>query len=460
MHLSCSVRESIYFICIKTIEWSLIFLITIVPLIINPRAFDYWYRPKIESTYALLIIAGIAWLIKAMFKDRSFLWKSNPLTFTLMCYVSAAALSTIFSIDVRRSLYGDPLRVEGLCTILAYIALVFLFINQVKTQNLAKKLFVGLILGATLVSLYGLVQYFGYNPTEHFFYKHFRRGPGVGSTIGNPNFLGKYLVLIIPVVFSLCLGKFSFRISAILGLSLSICFAALIATFTRASWLGAVVGLVVLLFFGFKNSLLLSRGKRIIMCGLILLLIAILFNIYSPGHSAKKVTSRKQKETGKVVKRTISAFEIKKGRGVATRLYVWEKALHLIKEKPWFGYGLETFEIAFKKYHMEYMRIFNDRISIDRAHNNYIDTAFSLGLIGLGAYLAVIVTFLCHLFNLLKKTDDNFHKLLYVGILSGYCGYLINDLFIFSVASVSPTFWSLMGLAIAQGRLEHSEREQ
>ena len=211
MHLSYRVRESIYFICIKTIEWSLIFIIAVVPIIINPKAFDYWYRPKIESIYALLIISGVAWLIKAIFKDKSFLWESNPLTFPLLCYASAAALSTIFSIDMRRSFYGDPLRVEGLCTILTYVALVFLFINQVKTQDLAKKLFVGLIIGTTLVSLYGLVQYFGYNPTEHFFYKHFRRGPGIGSTIGNPNFLGKYLVLIIPIIFSLCLGKVSFK---------------------------------------------------------------------------------------------------------------------------------------------------------------------------------------------------------------------------------------------------------
>jgi len=140
--------------------------------------------------------------------------------------------------------------------------------------------------------------------------------------------------------------------------------------------------------------------------------------------------------------------------GVATRLYAWKRALLLIKERPWLGYGPETLEIAFKKYTIEYMKTFNDIVSIDRAHNNYIDTAFSLGLIGLGAYLAVIVTFLGHLFNLLKRTGDNFHKLLYAGIISGFCGYLINDIFIFSVVSVSPTFWSLMGLTIAVGKVD------
>jgi len=214
---------------VKTIEWSLIFLIAIVPLIINPKAFDYWYRPKIESVYALLVIAGIAWFIKALFKDRSFLWVKNPLTIPLLCYASAATLSTVFSIDVNRSLYGDPLRVEGLCTILAYLALVFLFINQVKTQDLARKLLIGLILAATLVSLYGLFQYFFYNPTEHFFYKYLYKSIGVGSTMGNSNFLGKYLALIIPIIFSLCLNEVSFKRNIILILALSICFATLIA---------------------------------------------------------------------------------------------------------------------------------------------------------------------------------------------------------------------------------------
>jgi len=457
MHLSCRVRDSVHSICIKTIEWSLIFLIAIVPLIINPKAFDYWYRPKIESVYALLIITGIAWLLKVLLKEKSFIWEANPLTIPLLCYAFSATLSTVFSLDVELSLYGDPLRVEGLYTLLAYVALVFLFINQVKTQDLARKLFIGLFLCASLVSIYGLVQYFGYDPTEHFFYKYLPKRIGVGSTIGNPNFLGKYLVLIIPIVFSLCLGEVSFKRSIILILALSVCFAALIATFTRASWLGVVIGIVVLLLLIFRNSLLYGRGKRLFLMGIILFMIVLFFNIYSPSHDVKKVTLHERGANGEVLKKTMSSFDIKKGRGVATRLYVWRKALLLIKERPWFGYGLETFVIVFKKYNIEYMRTFNDLVTIDRAHNNYIDTAFSLGLIGLGAYLAIIGTFLWHLFNLLKYSSNKFHKLLYAGIISGYCGYLVNDLFIFSVVSVSPTFWSLMGLTVAEGRLEHAE---
>ena len=93
-------------------------------------------------------------------------------------------------------------------------------------------------------------------------------------------------------------------------------------------------------------------------------------------------------------------------------------------------------------------------VIIDRAHNNYIDTAFSLGLIGLAAYLAILIAFLKFLWDLIKQVNNRSRKLFYTGILSGFCGYLVNDFFIFSVVSVSPTFWSLMGLTVAAGRID------
>ena len=185
-----------------------------------------------------------------------------------------------------------------------------------------------------------------------------------------------------------------------------------------------------------------------------LLMIVVFFNFYAPDESTKTAASFKRKESGGVVKRSVSTVEFKGGRGIATRMYVWEKAFSLIRERPWFGHGLETFPIAFQKYNGDYTERFNDFIIVDRAHNNYIDTAFALGIIGLGAYCAVILTFLTYLYGLAKRADESSRKLFYLGIFSGYCAYLINDLFIFSVVSVSPTFWALMGLTVAAGRID------
>ena len=451
LSLSSRVKETVYFTATKISEWSLIFLIAAVPLIVNPKAMDYWYQPKIESVYALIIIAGFAWFLKALIKDKSFFWKRTSLTIPLLLYTAAFTLSTLFSIDFTRSLKGDIFRWEGLYTLLAYVSLVFLFINQVNTQELARKLFIGLIVCSVLVSLYGLFQYIYFDPTAHFIMKYLPARVGIASTIGNSNFLGKYLVLVIPLVLSFYVNEHSFMMRFLLFGALSVCLAALVLTFTRASWLSMVLSFSLFLLLAFKSHLLKVKKRQFITLAILLAGTIFFLNSYRADNSFFS--------GGRVYERIISVFKDKQSKGVATRLFVWKRTVPLIKENPWLGYGAETFEIAFKKDNMEYIRTFNDYVSIDRAHNNYIDNAFSHGLIGLGAYLAVIITFLIHMFNLLKNADDNYHKLLYVGIISGYCGYLFNDIFIFSVASVSPTFWSLMGLSVAAGRLEHSEKK-
>ena len=452
LNLSYKVRDYLYFTCSKTIEWSLIFLIAVVPLIVNPKAYDYWYKPKIESVYVLIIIAGFAWFFKAVIKDKSFCWKSSSITIPLLFYAATFILSTLFSIDFRRSLNGDIFRCEGLYTLLAYVSLVFLFINQVKTQIMARNLFIGLVICSALVSIYGLFQYFFYDPTAHFLIKYLPTRIGISSTIGNSNFLGKYLVLVIPLVLSFYLNRNSFVMKFLILTALLLCLAALVLTFTRASWLSMILGFSLYLFLAFRNYLLEVGKRRFVFLGVILVLIICFLDVYRAEKSFLG--------SGRVYERITSVFKDKRSQGVATRLFVWKRALPLIKEKPWLGHGPETFEIAFKKDNIDYMETFNDFVSIDRAHNNYIDIAFAHGLIGLGAYLTVIGAFLIHLLNLLKKSGNRCHKLLYVGIISGYCGYLFNDIFIFSVVSVSPTFWSLMGLIIAKGRLEHSVREK
>ena len=165
--------DRLTYICSKTIEWSLIFIIAAVPLIINPAAFDLWYRPKISSVQALLLIAGIAWLTKIILGSSSLQWQWTPLTISILCYAATAVLSTLFSINAGLSLFGDTLRLEGLCSIATYLLLIFIFSENVKTPEMAGRLFFWMLLCATLVSMYALFQYFCYNPTEHFLYKYF-----------------------------------------------------------------------------------------------------------------------------------------------------------------------------------------------------------------------------------------------------------------------------------------------
>jgi putative inorganic carbon (HCO3(-)) transporter len=130
-------------------------------------------------------------------------------------------------------------------------------------------------------------------------------------------------------------------------------------------------------------------------------------------------------------------------------MYLWEKALELIKERPFLGYGLDTHELAFRKFNLEYSQKFNMFGVIDRSHNNYLDMAIAQGLLGLSTYLSIVITFMVWLINTMKTEQTKARQIWYCGILSAVAGYLLNDIFIFSIVSVSPTFWALMGITIA-----------
>jgi len=432
------------------IYYALFFLIVIVPLLINPTAYDFWYKPKIESVYVLVLIIGVSWLIKAVVFDRSFKWQHPLFTLPFLLYALAAAIATLYSVDFRRSVYGEVLREEGFITIFSYLAMFFLISTQVVSRAQITTLLFGLVISTTLVASYGLFQYLWFNPTAHFFLPS--TVGRVGSTMGNANFLGKYLVLTLPLVMSLCLWVDSLKSKMFLLGCIFIGSACLVVTFTRASWLSFLAGYLIFLLMIGRHRLLKQQRIPLLIVGIVLLLNVLLFNYCTfPGSEEAERASRSTR--GKVMERVLSGRDVKKSEGIATRWFVWKKTLLLIETHPWWGYGPENFERAFKKFNLEYARTFGDYVIIDRAHNNYLDVAVSCGIAGLAAYLFILSTFFYYIVQLINSEDGK-GRILLIGIFAGWCGYLVNDIFVFSVVSVAPTFWSLMGLAAAWGKFK------
>jgi hypothetical protein len=91
----------------RIISICLFFLFAIVPLIINPFAFDYWYKPKIDSVYALLAVLCIAAVARAIVLRKPPAIKGNLLTIPLIAYGIASILSAWASIKPELSIHGD-----------------------------------------------------------------------------------------------------------------------------------------------------------------------------------------------------------------------------------------------------------------------------------------------------------------------------------------------------------------
>ena len=63
-------------------------------------------------------------------------------------------------------------------------------------------------------------------------------------------------------------------------------------------------------------------------------------------------------------------------------------------------------------------------------------------------YSPIIIIFSAGLWKTMGGEREKFRKILFCCMFSAFFGYLIKDLFIFSVVSVSPTFWSLIGMTL------------
>ena len=57
----------------------------------------------------------------------------------------------------------------------------------------------------------------------------------------------------------------------------------------------------------------------------------------------------------------------------------------------------------------------------------------------------------------IRRETDAARKIFYCGILAAFGGYLLNDFFIFSAVSVTPTFFSLIGITLALQQLGSAE---
>ena len=425
-----------------------IFIFAGIPLIINPTAYDYFYKPKIDSLYCLIIIILLAVLLRNIIFKKSFKFRKTCLLVPLCCYTLSVIVSTFLSVCPEMSIKGDMLRYEGIFALLSYVAVVIIFSNIVNREEEVHVMIKLLLLSTFLISLYAIIQYAGFNPTEHFLSKVIPSEHRVGSTMGNSNFLGKFLVLVLPLYIAYFvysdsnIKKFYFAMGFVLS------FLALIFTFTRGSWLGFGASMVLLFFIMSGEKLASHKAKKIFAVSAILFCTIFCAGLYFAEDNAKNRSSFFPMMKYKIR----SSFDFEKGMGSATRLFLWKKGVGLILEKPVFGYGPDTHVKVLREVNFEYWGKFKDMVIIDRVHNNYLDIAIGRGLVGLGTYLSVVVTFMMWLWKRMKRERESSRKILFCCIFAAFFGYLINDLFIFSVVAVSPTFWSLMGLTFVLNR--------
>lgn len=428
---------------IRKLEYNKVDLILLLTLMITPLTimpinpfYDYFYQPKVMMMTIFVVMYLLVLLSDR--KNISKYFSFDTVNKVLLIYFMYLIVSILFAQDKFLAFYGHEYREEGILTIALYMTL-FLAGRRCSRNE---KIYELVLISAVLVAVYGIMQHFGLDPIPR---DGFRiNWNGTFSTMGNPNFLGSYLVLMIPLSIHLFIAKNKNPYSVVYAILLY----CLLCTRTRGAWLGAIAGISTYVFISFKINL---EKKYIIKRILIILLISVVVLVFYNVETGS-VAIREFLSISTDISKVISGGEEadKAGSG---RIFIWTRTIELIKMKPWFGHGIENLHLAFSQYYeSEIVEKLGRKGLVDKAHNEYLHIAVTSGIPALILYLSFITLTIRKGLNSFKKMPIYFAP-----ILASVIGYLVQAFFNISIVAVVYVFWIFLGMLSTEGDIELSD---
>ncbi len=126
-------------------------------------------------------------------------------------------------------------------------------------------------------------------------------------------------------------------------------------------------------------------------------------------------------------------------RAGSGRGFIWKHSLELVGKMPIIGSGPGTFFSRFSVYNSAYQELSPNTV-VDFAHNDFIQIAVCVGVIGVALYVAFLVSLAVRALKAAKYSP------LVVIFAAGVIGYAVHSFFAFSIAIVTPLFWVCAGL--------------
>lgn len=379
--------------------------------------------------YVILLGCGITLFI-ALFKKRNEL-KFDKIDKTLLVLLVILFISTIFSIKPFVSIIGTGNRLEGLLMFCVYILTYYTAKYYFEYNEKIRKYSIFIIV---FVCIIGILQYYNIFPIYHIFnIKHLSSYST--STFGNSNFFGSFLSMVVPIFMAIYINNSKKRYLFFSGLT----FLALIASLARSAWVGLAVASIIGLIYVVKNA---NKYMYIRTLHIICLFIVIFAFIYKSPEifSMSNKLNSKIFQTGTDIYQTIENGELIDTTG-SGRIGIWKMAIKLIPFNPLIGFGPDTFAYAGAYYLPQDM--YNcckaSGVIADKAHNEYLQYAVTIGIPGLFVYLLFI-------YKILEKQKDIFTNKITLLFSVAIIAYLVQAFFNISTIGVAPIFWLLLGL--------------
>ncbi|MSP11752.1 MAG: hypothetical protein EXR62_02220 [Chloroflexi bacterium] len=314
----------------------------------------------------------------------------NPLIWSIIAYLLAYLIATVFSIQPVLSWWGSYDRAEGFMAILGYGGAFGLGLAVLSRPGAIGRFWRGVCLTGIAVAFYAVLQRLGLDaglwdiqePTVRVF-----------GTFGNPIFLGSYLLLVFPLTLLGSLGypfpgesrRPDKRGRLLYGTGAALQAIGLILTLSRGPFLGLIteIGIILILWAVLQDRKRLLAG----VLAAVIVIAGVLLVASQPDAPLK--FARDLPYAGRLVG-SLDATS----RTSQTRLLTWGAILKLLDREParWLvGYGSDTLILTFGQVFPEALVSLSNTVGTlyDRAHNVILDALYTGGLLGALATLGI-----------------------------------------------------------------------
>jgi O-antigen ligase/Tfp pilus assembly protein PilF len=421
----------------KAIEAVTIALLISTPLVFYPYLVRI-FNPAKELAFNILVIIGLMlWKLKMVSKEEVKITRT-PLNLPVLAFMAICALSLLWSNSPMVSLLELPLFLVG-------PILYFIVANNIHDEHQINRLLTTLLIISSLLGIYGIFQY---NGIDFSFWKANVGRNQVFGLFGNVNYFAEYMIVPLPLAISLFFATRNRTHKILLLVGILAMGGSLILTFTRGSYLAIGISSTFMFFL-----YLVSRGKGFIkehkkifiIILAFIILVTFLFAIPNPLNKSGTVISK--------IKGRISITQFTKSSSLKRRIAIWEFTGMMIKDRPILGSGLGTFKYNSLNYQSKFFdqgenrRLYPYGIA-DKVHNEYLQLGAELGVLGLGIFLWLIITYFNYGIKLLKRIKDKYKQGIIIGLMGGLMAVLIDAIFGFPLhlPATLVLFWLFIGL--------------
>ncbi|MFL1994898.1 O-antigen ligase family protein [Lysinibacillus irui] len=482
----------------KWIFWLLLIVIGFVPLIVmasvvevqsplvtNVSALtggtkgDLFTHYKALTVLVITILAGIMFMAKVIFMNGEI--RKTNLNYAVGAFAVIIVLSTIFSPNISIALHGQYNRSDGAISWLCYLALFFIAMNIEYPKKVLKYVLYALY-PFVLINLYIITMNFYGNDllqkaiVQKFVKAFLPAGANIGEgsilvgTLNQWNYMsGMFAIMTVLFLTAAVLEKHIGRAIGHLIIAI-MSIAIMLMSVSTSGFLTVCVMMLVVLFIALRSE---KKVQSLAMIAVFLVTTAPVFHMLankdarvwteSIGFVVEWNPYVKEDPAPVVSLKSDIKFEwmtrayadekfnlpVLPERGWAAgsgRFYIWGKALEIVKERPVFGYGLDTFMYNFPHYAIDARAgLYDENTITDKPHNMYIYWLYGTGLAGL---LCAILLVSMTLMNIITAIKCNNNMIISVLGIS-WVAYLIQAVFNDSLPGTSASMWAIAGIVVA-----------